>query len=294
MQTLLFPTDELRQQEPPVNVASVPQRSLFRYPGGKTWLVPLFRRWMKSLSSKPRLLIEPFAGGGIIGLTAAFEALADRVLLVELDERVGAVWHTILCEKSEWLANAILSFELTPASAHEVLNRKPSSIHELAFQTIVRNRTAHGGILADGAGVLKEGENGKGIRSRWYPKTLSTRISAISYIAHRIDFIHGDGFAALADKKHDHEATFFIDPPYTAGGKNAGSRLYTHSIVNHDHLFAACSELMGDFLMTYDNTPEVRSLAKRYGFETRLVAMKNTHHAEMNELLIGRNLSWVR
>lgn len=24
-----------------VNVASVPQRSPFRYPGGKTWLVPL-------------------------------------------------------------------------------------------------------------------------------------------------------------------------------------------------------------------------------------------------------------
>jgi DNA adenine methylase len=27
-----------------VNVASVPQRSPFRYPGGKTWLVPIVRQ----------------------------------------------------------------------------------------------------------------------------------------------------------------------------------------------------------------------------------------------------------
>jgi DNA adenine methylase len=45
--------------------------------------------------------------------------------------------------------------------------------------------------------------------------------------------------------------------------------------------------------MTYDNAEEVRTLADRHGFETKLVAMKNTHHAEMNELLIGRGLGWV-
>jgi DNA adenine methylase len=51
--------------------------------------------------------------------------------------------------------------------------------------------------------------------------------------------------------------------------------------------------MRGDFLMTYDNAEEVRALAGRHGFQTKPVAMKNTHHAEMNELLIGRNLDWV-
>ncbi len=69
-----------------VNVASIPQRSPFRYPGGKTWLVPHIRQWLSGFPTKPRLLVEPFAGGSIIGLTAAFENLAERVLLVELDE----------------------------------------------------------------------------------------------------------------------------------------------------------------------------------------------------------------
>jgi len=45
--------------------------------------------------------------------------------------------------------------------------------------------------------------------------------------------------------------------------------------------------------MTYDNAEEVRSLARRYNMDTRLVPMRNTHHAKLKELVIGRNLDWV-
>jgi DNA adenine methylase len=45
--------------------------------------------------------------------------------------------------------------------------------------------------------------------------------------------------------------------------------------------------------MTYDDNPVIRSLARQSGFETRVVSMKNTHHSEMVELLIGRDLSWM-
>lgn len=46
-----------------VNVASVPQRSPFRYPGGKTWLIPRIRQWLRSRPERPHVLIEPFAAG---------------------------------------------------------------------------------------------------------------------------------------------------------------------------------------------------------------------------------------
>src|SRR6266446_9065771 len=52
----------------PINVASVPQRSPFRYPGGKTWLVPYIRDWLHDQSAPVCVLVEPFAGGGIVGL----------------------------------------------------------------------------------------------------------------------------------------------------------------------------------------------------------------------------------
>src|SRR5437016_2320426 len=74
-----------------VNVASVSKLSPFRYPGGKTWLIPHVRRCLLSRTPSPSELIEPFAGGAIVGLTAAFERLADSGVLIEKDV---AVWHT--------------------------------------------------------------------------------------------------------------------------------------------------------------------------------------------------------
>jgi DNA adenine methylase len=38
------------------------------------------------MKTKPLVLVEPFAGGGIISLTALFENLVERVVMVELDD----------------------------------------------------------------------------------------------------------------------------------------------------------------------------------------------------------------
>lgn len=123
--------------------------------------------------------------------------------------------------------------------------------------------------------------------------TLKAHGRDITHVASRLSFIHGDAFPILAEYRDRSDAVFFIDPPYTAGGKRAGSRLYSHSEIDHERLFAECENLAGDFLMTYDHAPEVVALAERHGFATRAIAMKNTHHAEMSELLIGKNLDWV-
>lgn len=278
-----------------VNVASVPQRSPFRYPGGKTWLVPRIRQWLTSLPYQPAEFIEPFAGGAIIGLTVAAEGLADHVTLVELDEAVAAVWQTILHDNGggEWLAEQIVRFVLTPESAQAILQQPPRSTRERAFQTIVKNRVNRGGILAPGAGMIKVGENGKGLLSRWYPETLQRRILDIVKIRERITFLHGDGLDVLRKNANRTDTVFFIDPPYTASGKQAGSRLYSHPNLNHELLFATADSLAGDFLMTYDDAEEVRGLAHSHRFDMQTVAMKNTHHAKMSELLIGRSLIWM-
>lgn len=277
----------------PVNVASVPQRSPFRYPGGKTWFVPTFRRWVDSLKSKPLILIEPFAGGGIISLTALFEDLVEKAVMVELDDEVVAVWETIITGDAVWLANRILTFTMTREAVEEELQKTPTTKREKAFQTILKNRTLHGGILAEGSRFIKYGENGKGIGSRWYPKTLARRLISLNNVVHRIDFRCDDGLKVMMEFAHREDAIYFIDPPYTAGGKKAGKRLYKHHQIDHEHLFTVCESLAGDFLMTYDEAEEVKEMARRHRFQMRLIPMKNTHHATMRELVIGRDLSWL-
>lgn len=277
-----------------VNVAQIPQRSPFRYPGGKTWLVPHIRQWLGALPSKPQIFIEPFLGGGIVSLTVAFESLADHVIMVELDQDVAALWQTMLSSDNDWLVERISEFDMTIESVSEELSNSPRDIKHHAFQTLLRNRTNHGGILAPGSGVLKHGENGKGIKSRWYAQTLCKRIQNIKHVRDKITFIHGDGIEAIKEYAQQVEAAFFIDPPYTAGknGKRAGTRLYTHCELDHEDLFIQAKNIKGELLMTYDNAEEVIQMATRHGFMQKTISMMNTHHATMQELIIGHDLSW--
>ena len=277
--------------EPVVNVASVQQLSPFRYPGGKTWLIPQIYKWMRNFHFTPELFIEPFAGGGIVSLTIANENLADHIIMVELDDEIASVWKTIFYGDANWLIDRILSFEMTIENVNRILSEDYLSNEEKAFKTIIKNRTFHGGILAKGSGLIKYGENGKGINSRWYPKTLAKRINIIKNFRNRITFIQANGMEIIRDNLNSN-SVFFFDPPYTAGGKRAGNRLYNHHELDHELLFSFC-DYLNNFLMTYDISSEIEVLARKYNLEIKKIPMKNTHNKEMREYIISKNLEWV-
>ncbi len=271
---------------PVVNVATVPQRSPLRYPGGKTWLIPHIREWLRQ--SRPELLIEPFAGGGIVSLTAVMENLTDNAVMIEIDRDVAAFWRSAL-ESGATLQDWILQFEPTIDRLRAIEQSLPSCVTEHGFRTLVLNRTRRGGVLARGASFCKNGENGKGVLSRWYPKTLVTRLAAIQSYQDRIAFIEGDGMKLLPMllRGWGGDAAVFLDPPYTAkGGKRAGSRLYEHSQIEHERLFDMLAESDSNFLMTYDAAPEIVELVGKHGFSAVSLSMKNGHHNHLPELVI--------
>ena len=272
---------------PAVNVASVPQRSPLRYPGGKTWLIPHIRVWLRSLNLAPKILVEPFAGGGVVSLTAVMEGLAERCLMAELDRDVAAFWKAALRRGPE-LCERIARFEPTREAVNALSRQTPEDLVEHGFRTLVLNRTRRGGILAPGASLSRAGENGKGVASRWYPETIMRRLREIAEHADRIEFCETDGVEWLEDLLRDriHELVVFADPPYTAGGKRAGKRLYAHNETDHPRLFELLADSGAEFLMTYDGAPEIERLIRKHAFHAVRVLMKNTHHARIPELLI--------
>lgn len=268
-----------------VNVASVPQRSPLRYPGGKTWLVPEIRKWLHGLPFRPRVFVEPFAGGGIASLTAVMDGYVDRAVLCEKDPDISSLWQCMI-DDAEQLALRVERFAATPENVRAAFADAGASGVEAAFRTLLRNRISRGGILAKGASVMKRGENGNGISSRWYARTLAARIRAIGSHAERLDFFQGDGMSLVELCKDNTSAAFFIDPPYTAAGKRAGRRLYTYNEIDHEDLFERMARVAGAFMMTYDESPDIIEMARRRGFHLAKVPMKNTHHAVLYELLI--------
>ena len=269
------------------NVSHVQQRSPLRYPGGKTWLVPHIRAWLAALPSKPKLLVEPFCGGGIISLTAASEGLVERCLMVELDRDVAAFWQAALRHNSE-MCELVADFEPTVEAVERIAETDPGNLVENGFRTLVLNRTKRGGILAPGAAFVKKGDGG-GVASRWYPDTLIRRLRSIESVSDRLVFCCGDGMELLDITMDSSESVVFADPPYTAGGKSAGSRLYSHSDIDHARLFRILAEQQSEFVLTYDNSPEVAEMIAEHGFHAARVSMKNAHHDLISELVITRD-----
>ena len=270
---------------PAVNVATVPQRSPLRYPGGKTWLIPHIREWLKTPAP---VLVEPFAGGGIVSLTAVMEGLVAQALMVDLDRDVSSFWRSALEHPDDLMAR-IIQFEPDRRMVQRLSQEAPRNVIDHGFRTLVLNRTRRGGVLAPGAALTKNGENGNGIASRWYPDTLVKRLRAIAACTDRLMFCEGDGVRMLELLCARQDARFFVDPPYTAvGGKRAGSRLYAHNAVDHARIFRALADTRADFLMTYDCSPEIVALVREHGFHGVVVEMKNGHHAILPELVITR------
>jgi len=276
-----------------VNVSQVNLLSPFRYPGGKTWLVPMAERWISSYKNK-YVCIEPFVGGGIISLSLLNEGLIEKSIMGEIDDEVSSVWKTILYGDAQWLMDKILHFDLNIENVKKVIESSSDRIEEKAFRTIIKNRTYHGGILAPGSGLLKRGDNGKGILSRWYPTTIVNRIKKILLMKEKMEFIEGDGFQIIEKYLYDDNCIFFIDPPYTASKKKAGKRLYRHCDIDHEKLFKLISTSNCHFMMTYDDDIEIRNLCEKYQLQYISVPMKGTHHVKLFELVISDNFSWIQ
>jgi DNA adenine methylase len=250
--------------------------SPLRYPGGKSWLVSTVRKWITFYGSEKRCikLAEPFLGGGIISLSALAEEMCVEVIAAEIDPDIAAVWETVLGDKNVWLANRISDFQFNIASVSEIINSTTSNVEEIAFKTILRNRISRGGIIAPGAGKLKNGESSKGIASRWYAKTLSDRIKSISKYKQKFTFYRADGMQLIDDLLNQKNILYFVDPPYP----NVGHRLYKYHQLDHNNLFEKMSKTDSPVLMTYNDIYEIRELAKKYNFECVEIEMKTTHH----------------
>ena len=283
------------------NVASVPQYSPLRYPGGKSRWYPFVKKWISGrkkrgpAQAEESLFVEPFAGGAHAGIAAGVEGLVSEVKLAEKAEGVSSFWATVFETKKggEWLAGRVESLpRLGRREAERVFadaENGGSSRRARALAYLVRNRISRGGITATGAGILGEGKDGEKLSSRWYPKTLSRRIRFLTCYRSRFSFRHQDGFDLIRKHLSDPGAFLFIDPPYPG----AGDRLYEHSAVDHERLFALAEEARGSVLMTYDTSEEAKALASESDLESVSLLTSTTHHLDKRELLIGQDLRWV-
>ena len=248
--------------------------SPLRYPGGKTCLYELMADLLADNKISRRHYAEPFAGGCGLALALLYSGTVSEIHINDIDPSIWAFWHSAL-ERTEELMAMIESCPLTIEEW-----RRQRDIHRagqltdtlgLGFATFYLNRTNRSGIIK-GAGVIggqKQDGNYK-LDCRFNRVELINRIERVAKYKDRIHLTRLDALEFLDRADSDLPATTFlcIDPPYFM--KGAG--LYTSFYQPEDHAMLAdrVLALKNNWIVTYDNVPEIRSLyttRRRYEFD---------------------------
>jgi DNA adenine methylase len=167
--------------------------------------------------------------------------------MVELDEQVARFWMVVLSPRAAALAERVVGLELVEQSVRRELEHTDGDDVDRAFRFLLRNRVSRAGLTTKGSGLLRHGEDGKGLLSRWYPSTLASRIVTASALREQLTVEHGDGLEAVKRHSRDERVAFFVDAPYsTNGASSPGARLYRHAELDHAHLFGLVGDIAGD------------------------------------------------
>lgn len=249
--------------------------TILRYPGGKSW----FLQYAEQLVSRrrPRVFVEPFAGGASVGLTLLARDRFDHLVMVERDHRVAAFWRRVLGDPS--FAEEVEAFRCRRDNVEALLANMSET--NLAMWTLVKNRCSFGGNLS--AGLMSD------VACRWNGPGLATMIRQVYGMRDRITFFEGDGVEVLRRYAGRKNVAAFADPPYTVRTRDAGFKLYRQAKLNHARLLAVLRRFRGDWMATYDGNPLVRTLAKVHGFAMRLVPMMTNCHERTEELVLSKS-----
>lgn len=238
-----------------------------RYPGGKSQLTPV----IVDILSRNKILYgeyaEPFAGGAGIAMTLLLNNYVSGIYLNDIDPAIYSFWYSVL-NHAEALCDLVQSVDVTISEWHRqrlIFHTSDTSSHlQRGFATLFLNRTNRSGILKAGViGGLDQTGNFK-IDCRFNKVDLTRKIRRISGHRDQISLTSFDAlkFIRTVLPKSAKQTLVNLDPPYF--GK--GHELYTNFYKAEDHelLAEAVVTLKRRWIVTYDDTPEIRSLYSDY------------------------------
>ena len=236
--------------------------SPLRYPGGKTQLTPYVIELLRANDLLGGVYAEPFAGGAGVGWKLLFGGYVSEVWINDIDPSIHAFWYSVL-HYTEDLCERIAKTEITIDEwKRQKAVQKTVKIETLAlgFSTLFLNRTNRSGILKAGViGGLSQGGEWK-MNCRFNREVLIAKVRRIAMYAEQIQLTRLDAreYLGVTCKKLPKVSLLNIDPPYYTKGPGLYCSFYRHD--DHVALSTAIRKLKQPWMLTYDDTPEIRKL----------------------------------
>lgn len=240
--------------------------SPLRYPGGKAKLAPYFKLLVRNNRLLDSTYVEPFAGGGGVGLCLLLHGYVDRIFLNDLSAPVYAFWRALL-DEPEMFQERILGVELT---TEEWLNQrrifqeaKGQISFDVGFATFFLNRTSHSGVLNAGMIGGHAQKSAYGLNARFNRQELAARVKRIARNRSKITVLNFDAAELIGNVQEisgNQSPLLYVDPPYYRKGRDLYYDFYKPD--DHAKLRDIIVQLNSGvrWVVSYDNEPEVVSL----------------------------------
>lgn len=243
--------------------------SPLRYPGAKRRLAGYVSEVIRLNSLRPKVFVEPFAGGASVSLQLLNDGVVEAIVLGERDPLVASFWK-VLFEDTDWLIEQIESVEVTVANWRYFRDTSFRSNRDRALACIFLNRTSFSGILAKTAGPIGgyKQESEYKIDCRFNVNTLTKRIRQVAALRERILLVnHGDWRDTINEVEGwdygEEEVFYYLDPPFY----EKAAQLYRYYFENGDHkaLHDRLVRLQHPWLLSYDPAPSIQALYSHNG-----------------------------
>ncbi|GAB4474552.1 MAG: DNA adenine methylase [Elainellaceae cyanobacterium] len=235
-------------------------KSPLRYPGGKSKAIAQILPLLPETITEFR---EPFVGGGSVFLAAkqqlpvASEQPPRRFWINDLNRDLVCFWtaardqNAALVEKVSWLRS---SFSTGRELYTFLLDEQNSATDfDRAVRFFIMNRITFSGVM-DSGGYSQQAYE------RRFTDSAIARLAKLPSALSGVQITQGDYEDLL--QKTGKDVFIFLDPPYLSATR---SKLYgvkgnLHTAFDHERFASAMERCPHRWLITYDDSPEVRSL----------------------------------
>jgi len=244
--------------------------SPLRYPGAKRRLSGYIAETLRLNSLRPKLLVEPFAGGLSVALQLLNDNLVEKIAVGEKDPLVASFWKIVFGE-SEWLINEIKNTSVNLEKWDYFKKNSFRTHRERALACIFLNRTSFSGIIAPSAGPIggRSQTSDYKIDCRFNVETLAKRIRQAAALSKRVLFVDQADWQQTISKVKNlgykrNEVFYYLDPPFF----NKAENLYTYYFDNSNHrgLHNSLMKLRQPWLLSYDKADSIIEMYSHNGY----------------------------
>jgi len=225
---------------------------------------------------------EPFAGTASVTFYLLRNKMVDYYHINDVDQGVTSLWQTVK-DNPEALIDAVMSYSPNVSDFYDFKSDPGARLFDMAFRKLVLHQVSFSGLGAMAGGPLGgRAQAGKyNVDCRWSPLKLAKGIEACSTLLNSSDgVVTSGGWEGVVDSAVKAKGFLYLDPPYYVKGRE----LYVSGELDHGALATALMSAE-DFVLSYDDAPEVRELYD-WAAVSRIDVLSHLHHKIIADVAI--------